>query len=111
MAKLYYSDGREVRGGDTVRDLDYDPNDKYAEEYFYISEHEGEYSIHAPMGCLGNISLLEGYEFVSRCEEDTLDDMIETIDYMLNKASRGSQFRNQLLIAIEALNIARHSID
>jgi hypothetical protein len=92
MNKLYYSDGREVRGGDTVRDLDYDPEEKYAEEYFYISEYDGIYSIHAPMGCLGDIDSVEGYELVERHEESKLNEALYVLKRLLGQHDQENEF-------------------
>jgi hypothetical protein len=110
MDKLYYSDGREVKNGDIVKDTEFQPLDKYDDRLFYIGVHDDHYSLSTSMGNLGQIDSVEGYELVGRKETKKVQALIQELEHLYRNHTQSYEFNEFITKAIDALIRAKHKI-
>jgi hypothetical protein len=110
VTKLYYSDGREVKNGDVVREIDFEPFDEYDDGLYYIGVHEDHYSLSNGMGSLGQIESVEGFELVERHDSSELDNIIENLSWLLSRHEQSFKFEEHLTRAIDEMRRAKKLI-
>jgi hypothetical protein len=110
MNKLYYSDGREVKNGDVVKDADFEPYDEYDNGQFYIGVHEDHYSLSTGLGNLGQIDSVEGFELVERHESSELEGIIDNLSWLNSVHQQDFKFEQHITKALDELRRAKKLI-